>query len=224
LVKCISIGIDILFSSKAVSAGPALRLHADGGEDGLTNGDRMAADAGWATLLALAQQGDVEAYRRFLTSVTPFIRAVVRRRSGSEALAEDIVHDVLLTVHRVRHTYEPGRPVKPWLTAIAARRTIDAMRRHGRIGAREVHNVIAYETFPDEPANREEAEEAAATLARMTQGLSPGQKEALELVKLKEMSLIEASALSGQSVASLKVNIHRAIKKMRLLFPKDPSR
>lgn len=45
--------------------------------------------------------------------------------------------------------------------------------------------------------------------------LTPRQKEALELVKLKEMSLVEASAQSGQSIASLKVNVHRAIRKLR---------
>jgi RNA polymerase sigma-70 factor, ECF subfamily len=183
----------------------------------------MTEDESWGALLAAAQRGDADAYRRFLTSVTPFVRAVARRRSGSGELIEDIVQDALLTVHRVRHTYQPGRPVKPWLTAIAARRTIDAMRRQGRIGRREVHDQVAYETFADEAANKEQAEEAAATLARMTRGLSPRQKEALELVKLREMSLAEASAASGQSVPSLKVNIHRAIKKIRLLFPKDPS-
>lgn len=45
--------------------------------------------------------------------------------------------------------------------------------------------------------------------------LTPKQREALELVKLKEMSLAEASAASGQSVALLKVNVHRAIKRLR---------
>jgi RNA polymerase sigma-70 factor (ECF subfamily) len=50
----------------------------------------------------------------------------------------------------------------------------------------------------------------------MTEGLSRGQKEAIELVKVQEMSLAEASGVSGQSIAALKVNIHRAMKKMRL--------
>ncbi len=135
---------------------------------------------------------------------------------------DDVVQDALLTVHRVRHTYEPGRPVKPWLAAIATRRAIDAMRRRGRIGAREVHNEAAYETFADPQANKQEAGDSARALAQMTSGLSPAQKEALELVKLKELSLVEASAVSGQSVASLKVNIHRAIKKMRLSLSKAP--
>ena len=136
--------------------------------------------------------------------------------------AEDVVQETLLTVHRIRHTFEPGRPVKPWLAAIAARRRIDAMRRRGRVDAREVRNDLAYETFPDPQANKVEDGDSAGELARMSNGLSPVQKEALDLVKLKEMSLAEASAISGQSVASLKVNIHRAIKKMRLNLANRP--
>lgn len=119
-------------------------------------------------------------------------------------------------MHRVRHTYEPGRPVKPWLAAIVGRRAIDALRRRGRVGASEQHDEIAYETYADPAANQLEAGEAARTLAGMMGDLPPRQKEALELVKLKEMSLAEASVASGQSVASLKVNVHRAIRRLRL--------
>jgi RNA polymerase sigma-70 factor (ECF subfamily) len=173
-------------------------------------------------LLSAAQLGDAAAYRLFLTSVTPFIRSVVRNSGRWSEDTEDVVQDALLTVHRVRHTYEPGRPVKPWLAAIATRRSIDAMRRRGRIGAQEVHNEPAYETFADPRANNEDALDTARVLNRMTGELSPGQKEALELVKLKEMSLVEASSVSGQSVSALKVNIHRAMKKMRLGLSKEP--
>jgi RNA polymerase sigma-70 factor (ECF subfamily) len=198
-----------------------LRLHALA-EVYLNKGGGIAAESRWEELLAEAQKGDAEAYRLFLSSIIPFARALAARRSRSAQLTEDIVQDVLLTVHRVRHTYEPGRPVKPWLAAIVARRSIDALRRHGRVGSREVHDEAAYETYADPQANKENAGDAAATLERMTINLSPGQKEAIELVKLKEMSLAEASAASGQSVASLKVNIHRAIKKLRLGILKDP--
>jgi RNA polymerase sigma-70 factor (ECF subfamily) len=173
--------------------------------------------------LAAAQRGDAAAYRLFLASITPFVRSVVRNSGLWAEGAEDVLQDVLLTVHRIRHTYEPGRPVKPWLSAIATRRTIDAMRRNGRVGAKEVHNDAAYETFADPHANKEEHADSARELARMSSALSPAQKEALDLVKLKEMSLVEASAVSGQSVASLKVNIHRAIKKMRLNLSKGPN-
>lgn len=181
----------------------------------LSNGMDSQAEENLGALLAAGQRGDVDAYRRFLEAILPFARAVARRRCRSEALIEDIVQDALLTIHRVRHTYLPGRPVRPWVATIVARRAIDAGRRHGRVERREVSDPGAYETFADPAANREEADDAAAAVARMMMGLTPRQKEAVELVKLKEMTLAEASAASGQSIGSLKVNVHRAIQRIR---------
>ena len=172
-------------------------------------------------MLAAAQGGDGEAYRAFLQAILPYARAVARRRLGNENLVEDVVQDALLTLHRVRHTYQPGRPVRPWLAAIVNRRAIDAARRSGRVGAREVFDDYAFETFADPDANPNEAAEASESLARMMTELTPRQKEALELVKLKEMSLAEASAASGQSVGALKVNVHRAIRRLRRGLDRD---
>lgn len=191
---------------------PSQRRRATAGSD--------APEDRWEDLLAAAQAGDAEAYRAFLRAITPFVRSVARRRTGFAGDVEDIVQDVLLTVHRVRQTYEPGRPVKPWLAAIASRRSIDAMRRQGRIGARETRDDAGYETYADPAANKLEDRDAARRLVGMIDDLPPRQKEAIELVKLKEMSLAEASARSGQSVASLKVNVHRAIKRLRATMAK----
>lgn len=170
----------------------------------------------WGDLLTAAQRGDSDSYRRFLKEIIPFARAIARRRCWSDDMADDVVQDALLTVHRVRHTYQPGRPVEPWLAAIVTRRAIDATRKRGRIGRQEVFNEVAYETFADSRANEALDADASRTLARMTEGLPRGQKEAIELIKIKEMSLAEASMVSGQSIALLKVNVHRAMKKLRL--------
>ncbi len=192
-------------------------------EEHLTKAGGHDTQERWGKLLVAAQAGDAAAYGLFLRSITPFVRAMARRRSWSEDAIEDVVQDVLLTVHRVRHTYEPGRPVKPWLAAIAARRSIDALRKRGRVTRQEIHHPGAYETFADPDANNPGAAASAAALEPMLAMLTPAQKEALELVKLREMSLVEASAASGQSIASLKVNIHRAMKKLRLRVGKDPA-
>ena len=171
----------------------------------------------WSGWMAAAQDGDKAAYGRLLTDVAPFVRVLVRRRCADPDKAEDIVQEVLLTLHRVRHTYDPSRPFTPWLAAIAGRRSIDALRRRVRLTAHEVHDPYGYETFADTGANKEmEAGDAAQALAGLIANLPPGQREALELVKLKELSLLEASQISGQSVAALKVGVHRAIKALRL--------
>jgi RNA polymerase sigma-70 factor (ECF subfamily) len=174
-------------------------------------------NARWGALLASAQRGDRGDYRRFLDAVTPFIRALARRRCRDEERAEDVVQDTLITLHRIRHTYTPGRPVKPWIAAIVARRAIDAARREGRTAGREVDAPLAYETFADPAANQQEVGEARHLIERLLPALSPKEKEAVELVKLQEMSLAEASEHSGQSLGALKVNVHRAIARMRRL-------
>ena len=48
--------------------------------------------------------------------------------------------------------------------------------------------------------------------------LTPGQRQAVELTKLREMSLAEAAAASGLSVTALKVATHRGIKALRKLM------
>ena len=64
-------------------------------------GDR---DRDRAILMARAQAGEREAYRRLLKDITPFIRALATRRLRDASDVEDAVQDVLLTMHVIRHT------------------------------------------------------------------------------------------------------------------------
>jgi RNA polymerase sigma-70 factor, ECF subfamily len=173
-------------------------------------------DLRWSRLMAAAQDGDRDAYRRLLGEIVPFVRAIVARHHGTPDRAEDVVQDTLLTLHRVRHTYDPARSFKHWLAMIARRRSIDALRRRLRVGSVEISDDAAYETFADPGANRMvETRDAARGLRAAVAGLPERQREALELLKLREMSLREASQATGTSVAALKVNVHRALKALR---------
>jgi RNA polymerase sigma-70 factor, ECF subfamily len=179
-------------------------------------GDDAETEQRWRQLMAAAQDGDRAAYERLLRDVLPFLRALVSRQHRARDRVEEVVQEVLLTVHRVRHTYDPARPFRPWLAAIARRRSIDALRRRIRTDAHEVSDETAYETFADPGANRPmELSAATEGLGEAIAGLSPPQREAIELLKLRELSLAEASGLSGKSIAALKVNVHRAIKSLR---------
>lgn len=166
--------------------------------------------------MARAQDGDRNAYETLLRQSAPYIRAIVRRIHATPDCAEEVVQDVLLTVHRVRHTYDPARPFEPWLAAITRRRSIDALRRRRRTDAHEVFDNAAYETFADPAANKHaERPATAASLDAAVAGLPARQREAVRLLKLRGLSLAEASATSGTSIAALKVNMHRAIKSLR---------
>jgi RNA polymerase sigma-70 factor (ECF subfamily) len=166
-----------------------------------------------------AQAGDRVAYERLLREISPLVRALVRRHCSNRADIEEMVQDTLLTLHRVRHTYDPSRPFCPWLAAIAWRRSIDALRRRMRLAKYETPEQGLYETFSDAAANSDlEGARSAEEVEDLLRLLPPRQRQALESLKLKEMTLVEASAASGQSVAALKVNTHRALKTLRALI------
>ena len=180
-------------------------------------------DQVWSQLMSAAQGGDRVAYTRLLREITPFVRSLLRRHCSHPEDIEEMLQDTLLTLHRVRQTYDPRRPFSPWLGAIAARRGIDGLRRRSRVARHETSETSeAYETFADSSANNDiEALRARDEVGALLQRLPARQRAALEATKLKEMSLAEASAASGQSVAALKVNTHRALKALRALFQKD---
>lgn len=172
--------------------------------------------------MAEAQDGNRASYELVLREIVPFIMALVSRQHGPRDRVEEVVQDVLMTVHRVRHTYDPSRPFKPWLSIVARRRSIDLLRRRARRSALEVSDALAYETFADPDANRAmEVHAKTEGLGDAIAGLPRQQREALELLKLQELSLVEASRVSGKSVAALKVNVHRAIKSLRVRLRGD---
>jgi RNA polymerase sigma-70 factor, ECF subfamily len=171
-----------------------------------------------AILMARAQAGEREAYRRLLEDITPFIRTLASRRLRDASEVEDAVQDVLLTVHIIRHTYDPTRPFAPWLTAIANRRIIDRLRRRRRSQLRQTPLSSRHETFSAPEANLENAGSDAAALRAAIESLPAGQREAIKLLKLEEMSLKEAAAASGMSIAALKVATHRALNALRKLL------
>lgn len=168
-----------------------------------------------------AQEGDSVAYTAVLTAVTPIVRRVATSRWTGSDEADDVVQDVLLSLHQVRHTYDPDRPFLPWLMAIARNRLADTQRRQVRRAKGEVAVDILPETFSDnetkEPIDRMGDSEA---IGRALARLPPRQRQAVEMLRLKEMSLKEASAASGMSIAALKVSMHRAMKALRTILNK----
>jgi RNA polymerase sigma-70 factor (ECF subfamily) len=176
----------------------------------------------WSRLMARAQDGDRPAYRLLLEDATPYLRSLAVRCFKEPSDIEDAVQDILLTVHVVRRTYDPRRPFGPWLVAIANRRIIDRLRRQTRAKFREIALSSEHETFSAPSANfRQDHDDEpghAAALQAAIERLPPDQRQAIKLLKLKEMSLKEAALATGRSVAALKVATHRAIKRLRRML------
>lgn len=170
-------------------------------------------------LMRGAQVGDPTAYALLLRELLPILKRVVRARLRylSAADGEDLVQDILLSLHAARATYDSERPFVPWLMTIAHNRMVDCVRRNWR--------RLASEVLVDEyPVNIPDGYASAASdrygdherLRRAIKALPRSQRSAIELLKLREMSLKEASRATGINMSALKVSAHRAIKSLRL--------
>lgn len=172
----------------------------------------------WGEWMLMAQDGDRDAYEHLLLDIAPYLRAIARRYLGRGEDAEDAVQEVLMVVHDIRHTYERERPFKPWLNTIASRRCIDLLRRRSRRLQNEIANDAEFGEHMDGGPSPYEATarlQDAQTLHAAVAGLSPRQQEAIRLLRLNELSLDEAAAHSQQSIGSLKVACHRALKSLK---------
>jgi len=185
---------------------------------------RQRDDHALATLMQAAQGGDTQAYVLLLKEITPRLRQIVRaqRRFLKIADIEDLVQDVLLSVHAVRATYDPRRPFMPWLMAITRHRLADTARLHTRRAAHEVQVENVPVTFSDERTNIDgDQYRDPEALRQAIMALSPGQRDAIEMLKLREMSLKEAAAARGTSIGALKVSVHRAMAALRKALIKE---
>ncbi len=170
-----------------------------------------------AALMHAAQGGDGAAYASLLQELTPLLRQRIQRRLRflKPQDVEDLVQDVLLSLHAVRATYDPQRPFLPWLFGIVHNRLADGARRYARRAAHEVAVEQWPVTYSEEATNRDEEFGDPEALSRAIRTLPPGQREAVEMLKLRELSLKEAAAVSGMSISALKVAVHRAVKALR---------
>jgi RNA polymerase sigma-70 factor (ECF subfamily) len=158
-----------------------------------------------AQLMVAAQAGDKEAFRTLVNEIGPGITNFVRSRIFDRAEIEDVCQEILIQVYESRHTFDPKRPLEPWLFAIARYVVIDHRRRYLQ---RCAHQQQLTEALPDTIGGN-----MGNFLARFRQALSqlpPFQREALMMTKVDGLSIAESSRRAGTSTANMKVRVHRA--------------
>ncbi len=176
-------------------------------------------------LMARYCDGDASAFRELYADVSPKLYGYLVKMSRSRALADDLLQQTFLKIHRARAAYVRGADPLPWIYAIAHRTFIDEIRK----GKRAKVNVGATDDLPeiaadlggealaskDEP--RVDPELLAATLDALA-GLPDQQREAVVLTKLEGKTVAEAAEIAGTTVGAMKVRAHRGYEALRKLL------
>ena len=168
-----------------------------------------------ATLMSRAQLGDQSAYDEVLHLLARHGRRFVARRVGDTEWVEDVVQEILLTVHRSRHSYDPARPIGPWFHAIAQSRLIDALRSRRRVTVREIvdDDVLAKVAATSAPATI--SAQVGEALAQAVARLPRVQREVVSLLKYEELSVRDVAHRLGMSESAVKTTAHRGYKGLR---------
>lgn len=166
----------------------------------------------WRALFIESQQGDKKAYHELLLGISSYVKSSVKRSFSNEQMAEDVVQEVLIALHKAKHTYDPDKAFKPWLGAIIRFKVIDHLRKSYRRRDREVF-LSSDETFANYATNVDF--DTGLDLEKMLNTLPKKQRVAFELLKVDGLSVREAAAHTGWSESNIKVSAHRAYKLLR---------
>lgn len=159
---------------------------------------------------------DREAFRTVYTLTSMKLFGVCLRICGDRQAAEDVLHEVYISVWNNAGGYQPTRasPIS-WLTTIARNRSIDWLRAH-RI--RPVSDLSHAADVADAgPLAREEiigAQEASA-LHRHLDTLEPRQRDAIRAAFFEGLTYAELAARHGVPLGTMKSWIRRGLLRLR---------
>jgi RNA polymerase sigma-70 factor (ECF subfamily) len=164
-------------------------------------------------LMALYQQADASAAAALVDLLSPQLYRFFASQMGSTKEAEDMLQEVWLRIHRVRHTYRPGEPLLPWVYAIAHRVRIDNYRKRRRILSREVRTDV----LPELPVENDQ-QGNVPLFDEMVAVLPESQREVLVMLKVNGLSVEEVARATASTPGAVKQKAHRAYERLRNLL------
>ncbi len=155
--------------------------------------------------------GDAASYNRFLQAVAPILRRAVARKL-SQSDVEDVVQEILISIHKARHTYDGERPIMPWLGSITSFRITDYLRKHYSQMRHQSVDIADYENILSDVT---EAHEDNESIDEILDGVPEREQKILTLMHVEGYTAKETGARLGMNESAVKVAAHRAIKKIR---------
>jgi RNA polymerase sigma-70 factor (ECF subfamily) len=166
-------------------------------------------------LIQRAQAGDHAAFQPIVHAYTPLVWRLVRTLIADRTLAEDIVQDAWLDAWRGLRSFDPHRPMRPWLVTIIANRCRMANRRRHLpiVALDELHpGPVAWDEDVADAMIRSETD---AELTTALVALPCEQRRLIELRYFAKLDIAEIALVTGIPTGTVKSRISRTLAKMR---------
>lgn len=169
-------------------------------------------------------EGDDSAFAVVHQAVADRLYAFLTRMARSPVLADDLLQETFLRMHRARGSFVRGARLLPWCYAIARNVCIDharqrAVRKEHAVANDEGETVFEQPTGPDADGEQltmasELAEIVRATLAK----LPHNQREAFVLLRYEGLSVADAAAVLGTTEGAVKLRAFHAYEALRAVL------
>lgn len=161
-----------------------------------------------------ALEGDRALYSQLLLEISILAKRYTLRKTGGHADCDDVVQEILISVHKALHTYDPKRKCMPWLAAIMYYRITDWLRTRYRTSEAKKVPLEDVENFLISDVTVEPL--AYEYVNKAVKGLTEKQQAVIGSMYHEDLTVAETSEKLGMSVSSVKVTAHRAYKKLRV--------
>jgi RNA polymerase sigma-70 factor, ECF subfamily len=160
--------------------------------------------------------GDEQAFSTLFRSYAPVLTGYFLRRGQRAHDVSDLVQQTFLQLHRARHEYRPGEPLRPWLFTIARNVSCDLLRRRQRRPETccDFDDADAPHTDAPDSSRGDRMRALSAALER----LPPASRALLTEHWFEDRDWTQIATREGMSAATLRVRAHRACAELRRWF------
>ena len=164
-------------------------------------------------LMRRSLDGDQHAYAEILQETSRFLRPYLAKRLSFTNEVDDLLQEILISIHKARHTYDGNRPYKPWVYAIAKFRLQDHLRAHYSDHLHHADDLSEMEEFLHEPVT--ESAISYESISGEVEKLPEKQAAILRLMHQDGYTAKEIAEKIGMKESAVKVAAHRAYKILR---------
>lgn len=172
--------------------------------------DSISTTSDRRELIARHLRGDRDAFAELIHEFKAPVYSYILRSGVGGGAEDDIFQEVFIKVHGAAASYQPERPLEPWLFTIVA----NTVRSHFRkVRVRELAQEQELRDAETEATvtvhDLAEAQETVAWLERAIQNLPLAQREAVILCGMKQLSQQDVAQILDIPLNTLKTNLKR---------------
>ncbi len=164
-------------------------------------------------ILRISRSEDREAFASLFRHFAPRVKSFLMRSGSDAALAEECTQDVMATLWRKAHLFDPSRAsAATWIFTIARNRKIDVIRKTKRPEPEE----LAW--GPEEEPAQEDVlalQQESNRLQTAMAGLPDKQRELIEKAYFGDLSHSEIAEETGLPLGTIKSRIRLALERLR---------